>query len=210
MEMSDQYVNPGPDPDQEDESRRSEEKETKSYKTTGRINIKGREYNAGETVSLTEDEYKSLSELHAPLGGIDPVSEEEWQSRHEEGIEAQKELIKKRSEQDAEQLERLSARRRDDEDQDIEAKEALERAQGNRPELLGGRGGVQGRVLGESDTDVMRSQGRRPEGPKPPEGVGVQTQDARERQQAYEAERQDRAQREDPARLPPDTRQTRR
>jgi hypothetical protein len=201
MKMSDVHGGPDPDPDvpeQQETERRGaqgwsrEEKETKEFRTTAPINIKGRDYAAGDTVVLNEEEYGVLSELHAPLEGIEQVPEEEWQSKHEEGVEAQNEAIKKRAEEDEKQLERLKAREQEDAEQEVEDQDAQDRAAGNKRELLAGRGGVQGRVPGESDQDVLRSQGRRPEGPRPPEGISTSTRSEQERQKAFDRERSER------------------
>lgn len=82
-----------------------DEAETKPVKVTGAVNIKGQDYKAGDEVHLTEEECSTLTELGAPIEGVEPMDDEAIQSKHEEGVEAQKQRLedeqKARDEQDA-------------------------------------------------------------------------------------------------------------
>ena len=82
-----------------------DEAETKPVKVTGAVNIKGQDYKAGDEVQLTEEECSTLTELGAPIEGVEPMDDEAIQSKHEEGVEAQKQRLedeqKARDEQDA-------------------------------------------------------------------------------------------------------------
>lgn len=72
---------------------RQQEQEAKPVKVTGPINIKGTAYNAGDTVMLTDEERESVTASGAPIEGVDALDEDEIQSKHEEGVEAQKQRI---------------------------------------------------------------------------------------------------------------------
>ena len=72
---------------------RQQEQEAKPVKVTGPINIKGTAYNAGDTVMLTDEERESVTASGAPIEGVDALDEDEIQSKHDEGVEAQKQRI---------------------------------------------------------------------------------------------------------------------
>ncbi len=87
------------------EANMSDEAEVKPVKVTGPINVKGQDYKAGDTVMLTEEECASMTELGAPIEGVEPKDEEAIQAAHDEGVEAQNQRLeeeqKARDEQDA-------------------------------------------------------------------------------------------------------------
>jgi hypothetical protein len=75
------------------EAEMGDEVEVKPVKVMGTINIKGVNYEAGDEVMLTEEEVATLTELGAPIEGVEPMDEEAIQAAHDEGVEAQKARI---------------------------------------------------------------------------------------------------------------------
>ena len=86
--------------------------EVKAVKVTGPINIKGADYVAGGEVMLTEEETATLTELGAPIEGVEPKDAEAIQAAHDEGVEAQKARI----EADAEAEKKAEADEEDEEE----------------------------------------------------------------------------------------------
>lgn len=84
----------------EQHEQEGQEPKTEAFTVTRPINIKGRAYAAGEKVNLTEEEHSQMVEAGMPLEGVEPLSPEDIQSKHEEGVEAQK----KRLEEDMEEV----------------------------------------------------------------------------------------------------------
>jgi hypothetical protein len=79
------------------------EAEVKPVKVTKPINIKGRDYAAGEEVLLTEEESAHLTEIGAPIEGVEEKTPEEHQAAHDEAREAQQTEIAYRAKAEAEQ-----------------------------------------------------------------------------------------------------------
>jgi hypothetical protein len=77
--------------------------EVAPVKVTGPINIKGQNYVAGDEVMLTEEETAHLTELGAPIEGVEPLDEEAVQAKHDEGVEAQNTVVEERAKASAEQ-----------------------------------------------------------------------------------------------------------
>jgi len=90
---------PGPKPKRRRQKMATgtKEAEPKPVKVTGPINIKGQNYAAGDTVNLTDEELEAVKAAGAPVEGVEPPTDEEVQSKHEEGVEAQKEEAEKRA-----------------------------------------------------------------------------------------------------------------
>ena len=84
------------------EAKMDEEAEVKPVKVTGPINIKGMHYEAGDVVFLTEEEAAHLTELKAPIEGVEAATEEEVQAAHEAGVEAQNAEVEVRAKEEAE------------------------------------------------------------------------------------------------------------
>jgi hypothetical protein len=81
--------------------------ETKAYKVTGPINIKGEVYDAGDVIHVTEEEYATLTAVGAPLEGVEAKTPEEVQAAHDEGVEAQKAKIEENAEAERQKEELL-------------------------------------------------------------------------------------------------------
>jgi hypothetical protein len=81
----------------------TEPAEVKPVKVTAPINIKGQNYAAGEEVMLTEEEAAHLTEIGAPVEGVEPKTPEEHQAAHDEAREAQQAEIAYRAKAEAEQ-----------------------------------------------------------------------------------------------------------
>lgn len=93
------YVGDPVEPDTQEDADASapaegtEKGEAKPVKVTGPINIRGDAYNAGDTVMLTDEELEAVKASGSPIEGVDPLDEEALQSKHDEGVEAQKKRL---------------------------------------------------------------------------------------------------------------------
>jgi hypothetical protein len=85
------------------------EAEVKPVKVTKPINIKGRDYAAGEEVMLTEEESAHLTEIGAPIEGVEEKTPEEHQTAHDEAREALETEVAYRAKAEAEQVARDEA-----------------------------------------------------------------------------------------------------
>jgi hypothetical protein len=85
------------------------EADVKPVKVTKPINIKGRDYAAGEEVMLTEEESAHLTEIGAPIEGVEEKTPEEHQTAHDEAREALENEVAYRAKAEAEQVARDEA-----------------------------------------------------------------------------------------------------
>jgi hypothetical protein len=83
--------------------------EVKPVKVTGPINLKGQSYDEGDEVMLTEEEAAHLTEIGAPIEGVEPKTAEEMQAAHDEGRTAFLAEYESRAKADAEKSARDEA-----------------------------------------------------------------------------------------------------